>query len=200
MPSLSPSETQRDRDILIDAIKEGTDTETQTETQMQRCRDRGAHTARDETATHRNRDRDRDRPLQGRLLGRRLRALLCELQLLVHLEFGIVWGCCVSGAPSLKVRTCMRCWMSSAPLYCSSCAKYYCGPCAAKEHNSPDTRGHKVGTAVRGEVVDVQLTRALVEKTQPDSFALDLAPVAKRSFQTLNPKPLQALLTLVARV
>lgn len=74
----------------------------------------------------------------------------------------------------------MRCWMSVAPLYCAKCSKYYCGPCAAKAHRSPDTQTHRVGTAVRGEVVDVQLPRGIMDRLQADSFALDLQPAAGR--------------------
>ncbi|KAL8427200.1 hypothetical protein ACSSS7_007835 [Eimeria intestinalis] len=88
------------------------------------------------------------------------------------------------GAPNGGGRTCMRCWLSVAPLYCGSCSKFYCGPCAAKAHSTGDTKRHRVGTAARGHQVTLQqLPQGLAARVEGDSFALELAPAARRSIQ-----------------
>ncbi|CDJ69100.1 hypothetical protein, conserved [Eimeria necatrix] len=104
------------------------------------------------------------------------------------------------GAPGGSSRTCMRCWVAVGPLYCSSCSKYLCGPCAAVLHcgesvgphtggpptggpptGGPPTGGpHKVGTAARALEVDVHLSAPLRKQQQQDSFALDVKVPAAR--------------------
>ncbi|CDI76444.1 hypothetical protein, conserved [Eimeria acervulina] len=80
-------------------------------------------------------------------------------------------------------RSCMRCWVAAAPLYCSSCSKFLCGACAAIIHVSPSKETHKVGTAARAQVVDIPRSKTLQLQQQQSSFSLATKPSQVRGMQ-----------------